>query len=222
MADPVNSYAAVRLTNDDTWVYTHKDGELIHKARTCGEEVYTTAEVNLRNEPNLAGDIVTVIPEDVKLLRVGKHAEWSVIQIDGANYYIATDYISRTNPSEVTEWIFQTEGKEVSTETVETAEIASETLTGAYLGEWTITFYCNCVECNGQWAGGATASGTTPTEGRTVACGSLDFGTKIYIDCLGEYIVEDRGVNGNWIDVYLTDHDRCNQMGMLSRGVWIK
>lgn len=90
-----------------------------------------------------------------------------------------------------------------------------------YLGDWTITFYCNCSECSGQWAGGLTASGTEPTEGRTVACGSLDFGTEIYIEGLGDYVVEDRGVEGNWIDVYLDSHEACNQMGMMSRTVYL-
>ncbi len=39
---------------------------------------------------------------------------------------------------------------------------------GKYLGNFTLTAYCNCAQCCGT-AGNLTASGTVPTAGRTVA-----------------------------------------------------
>lgn len=217
MAQPV--WADDVVTNDETWVYVHRDGELIHQARTCGETVYTDADLNLRTAPGYDGEIVDVIPAGSELLRVGRHDEWSVIQVDGVNYFANSFHLTPQKPQEATSYHL---GKEVAKEVSNEPVRAENEATGVYLGDWTITFYCNCSECCGQWAGGNTASGTVPTEGRTVACGSLDFGTVVYIDGLGEYIVEDRGVNGDWIDVYLDSHERCNQMGMLSRGVYLK
>ena len=41
--------------------------------------------------------------------------------------------------------------------------------------------YCNCAVCCGRWAGGPTASGKMPVQGRTIATGVLPFGTKLNI-----------------------------------------
>ena len=81
------------------------------------------------------------------------------------------------------------------------------------LGKYKLTAYCNCKKCCGKWAGGPTASGTMPSEGRTVACGSLPFDTHIMIDGT-EYVVEDRGVTGHHIDVYIDSHDRASDFGV--------
>lgn len=80
------------------------------------------------------------------------------------------------------------------------------------LGEYKITYYCNCRRCCGKWSGGPTASGEMPEEGRTVAC-SMKLGTHIMIDG-HEYVVEDRGVTGKHIDVYMDDHQECLENGV--------
>lgn len=88
------------------------------------------------------------------------------------------------------------------------------------LGEYKLTFYCNCRRCCGKWAGGPTASGTMPAEGRTVACGSLPLGTRILIAGQGEYIVEDRGVKGKHIDIFMASHSACLRNGVQHAGVF--
>lgn len=85
-----------------------------------------------------------------------------------------------------------------------------------------VTHYCPGPCCCGQWASGYTASGTLATAGRTVACGDLPFGTKIRIEGLdGIYVVEDRGVNGFWIDIFCDSHQEALQRGMYTTRVWI-
>ena len=86
-------------------------------------------------------------------------------------------------------------------------------------GVATITHYCNCSACCGQWAGGGTASGTVPTSGRTVAA-DLPFGTRLMING-HEYIVEDRGVSGCWVDIYCDSHAEALARGMYQTEVWI-
>lgn len=86
-------------------------------------------------------------------------------------------------------------------------------------GVATITHYCNCSACCGQWAGGGTASGTTPTAGRTVAA-DLPFGTRLLINGQ-EYIVEDRGVSGCWVDIYCDSHAEALARGMYQTEVYI-
>lgn len=103
--------------------------------------------------------------------------------------------------------------------TIEAVEMPKEHLWSESV---TITHYCACSACCGKWAGGGTASGTIPTAGRTVACGDLPFGTRIRIDGLeGEYVVEDRGVNGFWIDIFCDSHQEALNRGMYTASVWI-
>ena len=92
-------------------------------------------------------------------------------------------------------------------ETVEEPEPEPER---EYLGRFRITGYCTCSKCCGK-SDGVTASGTTATVGRTCAAGkTFPFGTKLYIEGLGERVVEDRGgFSGNTIDVLCEDHPAC-------------
>jgi len=86
-------------------------------------------------------------------------------------------------------------------------------------GVCTITHYCPCSQCCGSWAGGATASGTTPTAGRTVAA-DLPFGTRLMING-HEYVVEDRGVGGMWVDIFVNGHQEALNLGMYKAEVYI-
>ena len=109
------------------------------------------------------------------------------------------------------------EAEEIPAEEVNTAEIAPET---AYYGACRITFYCNCPKCTGQWSGGPTASGEMPTPNHTVANGALPFGTKVIIDGQ-EYVVEDRGVDGNQFDIFVSDHQEALERGLYYSDVYI-
>lgn len=85
-----------------------------------------------------------------------------------------------------------------------------------YLGQFEITAY--------EETGNNCANGNYPTVGHTIACNSLDFGTVVYIDGVGERVVEDRGGSyhgDNWIDLYLGDVDTCYQWGIQYRDVWL-
>ena len=104
-------------------------------------------------------------------------------------------------------------------EHVAAAEEVEEVPSMHLWGVATITHYCNCSICCGQWAGGGTASGTIPTAGRTVAA-ELPFGTRLVING-HEYIVEDRGVSGCWVDIYCDSHSEALARGMYQTEVWI-
>lgn len=90
-----------------------------------------------------------------------------------------------------------------------------------YLGDWTISFYCNCSECCGQWAGGATASGAMPSAWWTAATSGLDFGTIVYVDGLGTFEIQDRGTDYGWLDVFVSDHSEALANGLQTRSVYI-
>ena len=95
------------------------------------------------------------------------------------------------------------------------------------LGEFTLTAYCSCEKCCGEWALNrptdengneivTTASGATAKANHTVAADTsvLPFGTKIKIDGV-EYEVQDRGgkIKNKRIDVYFSDHESALKFG---------
>lgn len=92
------------------------------------------------------------------------------------------------------------------------------------LGNYKLTFYCPCELCNGV-AGAKTASGTTPTEGRTIAVDSsvIPLGSRVYIEGYGVFIAEDTGgaIKNNKIDVFVSSHDRAYELGVQYANIYL-
>ena len=99
-----------------------------------------------------------------------------------------------------------------------------------YLGEFTLTAYCSCKICCGNYSPevtgkkSTTASGTTPKAGRTVAVDKsvIPLGSKLEI--LGKnYVAEDVGgaIKGNRIDIYFDKHSEAVKFGQQVADVYI-
>lgn len=96
-------------------------------------------------------------------------------------------------------------------------------------GTFTITAYTAGYESTQKHPGdpgyGITATGTKVAQGRTIAADwdVLPPGTIVYIEGLGERIVEDKGaaVQGTHIDVYFERLDDALEWGRQKRQVWI-
>ena len=95
------------------------------------------------------------------------------------------------------------------------------------VGVCEITAYCTCVKCCGIWSAEhpsrqgtgyvqKTATGTIPTEGRTVAVDKdvIPLGSIVIIDGV-TYIAEHTGnaVKGNVVDIYFDSHEEAVQFG---------
>lgn len=147
----------------------------------------------------------------------------------------AWDYTHRTPIGTEDEWIEETEDiirwriddveEEIYIEEVD-AEIVQKTPESTSIGQFRITAYCACEKCCFEWADGITATGTVPTEGRTVAVDPsiIPYGTVIIIDG-HEYIAEDCSVNyihGNEIDIFFNSHDAALEFGIQYAEVFIK
>lgn len=160
--------------------------------------MYATTGVNVRKLPSLEAEVVETIStgDQVEVVTVvERDRSWAIVEHDGVLRAVCADYLSETKP--------------------EPPEPAMD-----LWGVCTVTWYCNCSKCTGQWAGGPTASGVMPTPNHTVACGDLPFGTRLMIDGQ-EYVVEDRGVGGMWVDIYAASHDEALQRGMYQAEVYI-
>lgn len=152
------------------------------------ETLYTTTGVHMRAYPNTGAESIEVLKRNTEVTAVADYSGWTKVLSEDENgdeifYYIWNQYLSE------------------------------EKQTDTYLGRFKITAYCNCSSCCGKWAGGATASGTTPTAGRTVAMGGIAFGTKLSIN--GHiYTVEDRGTPYGHVDIYFNSHSEALNFGL--------
>lgn len=94
-----------------------------------------------------------------------------------------------------------------------------------YINEFKLTYYDCCPQCTDYYYINQTASGTTPTAHRTIAADTsiLPMGTHVYIEGLGEYVVEDTGsaINGYVLDVYVNNHSEIPSCGIEYRKVYV-
>ena len=85
------------------------------------------------------------------------------------------------------------------------------------------TGYCPCKICCGKYSPEVTgceqhtATGTIPTEGRTIAVDPLviPYGTEVYIEGLGTFVAEDCGgmIKGDRIDIFFASHEEALAFG---------
>jgi 3D (Asp-Asp-Asp) domain-containing protein len=174
--------------------------------------VYTTTSLNVRTEPN-GSKRVGLLEPNSELTRVEDNDGWDAIEVAGVKYYVCDKYLTSTKPETIKK---VTELKPI----VETSAPAKTQYTSGqgskYIGKFKLTAYCACSKCCGQWAdaNATTASGTHAVQGRTVACNSLPFGTRIVING-NVYVVEDRGgMANNVIDVFFNSHQEALNFGV--------
>lgn len=101
------------------------------------------------------------------------------------------------------------------------------------LGEYKITAYCPCAICCGKWAkdrpGGIVygAYGIELVEGVSAA-GPFPSGTKLYIEGIGEYVVQD--TTSEWVleendhklvDIYFNKHQDAVEFGAKHKNVYL-
>ena len=93
------------------------------------------------------------------------------------------------------------------------------------LGAFRLSVYCSGTRCCGEQATGITKSGTTVTEGRTIAVDTsvIPLGSRVYIDGYGLFIAEDTGsaIQGNKIDIAVGSHDQALTLGIDTADVYL-
>lgn len=176
------------------------DGQYEYLIRVDEKTEYVNAQNGLyvRSEPHIdaerLGSLNYASEVDVAGYGANRASQgWSMIEYGDGYGFVCSDYIQE--------------------EKIEPAHDIESGRSGRYLGRYMVTAY--------EWTGSACANGNYPSEGYTVACNSLPLGTHIYIEGVGERVVEDRGGGGSdWIDLYLGDPDACWDWGVKYRDVW--
>lgn len=92
-----------------------------------------------------------------------------------------------------------------------------------YIGECTITAYCPCAECCGNWADGLTATGFPALPGVVAVDPEvIPLGSTVIID--GQrYLAADTGsgVVGLHIDICMAGHEETAAFGVQAADVWV-
>ncbi len=76
-------------------VVFEEDGESFEKVE---EYVYTTTKLNVRKSCSTDSEVVKMLPERAKVMRIGVGETWSKIRIDEGEYYVATEYLTQAEP----------------------------------------------------------------------------------------------------------------------------
>lgn len=62
------------------------------------EEVYTTTKLNVRESCSTDSKVIKMLPEKMKIRRIGVSDIWSKISIEEGEYYVATEYLTKDKP----------------------------------------------------------------------------------------------------------------------------
>lgn len=165
--------------------------------------------------------IAIILREIVRAEAVDPEPEYEVITYE--------EYLTQYEPSESPTIGFEIEAEE---QVNERAEVV--TSSGPQAEVYRVTAYCSCEICCGEWAKdrpngiviGAWGKELTPEYS---VASPLPFGTKVHIEGLGPYEVQDRTAtwiadkyNGKIIDIYMgDDHAAAIEFGKQVRGVEI-
>ena len=105
----------------------------------------------------------------------------------------------------------------------EAQEAAYDAIKGyTYIGECTITAYCPCEACCGQWADGLTSTGIPAVPGIVAVDPEvIPLGSVVVIG--GQrYLAADTGVTGLHVDICAKEHQEAQNFGVQTMAVWVE
>jgi 3D (Asp-Asp-Asp) domain-containing protein len=201
-----NSDISIDKTEDNQYIIQDNEKHQSFLLDEVDETMYVTATkgLNVRAVPTTDSKPLDTFTYGEEVNVIGSKAEdndneWVLIEYDSNFAFVWSEYLTTDAPKMNPSLSYYDEHN------VSNEESSSSNMT--YLGNYMCTAY--------EWTGSPCANGNYPTEGYTVACNSLPFGTQIYIDGYGYYTVEDRGGGGdNWIDIYMGDESSCYDFGV--------
>ena len=184
---------------------TKEEDEEKENIEITTKKMYVSAQngLNIREFASTDSSIVDTVPVNTELDVIEGFyiGDWVRVLYNEKECYVNSKYLSETKV-------------EVNKE-----QTNNSSSNGSYLGNYKITHYCACNKCSSGT--GITASGTYATVGRTVACNSLPFGTKIMING-NVYTVEDTGGMGNsTIDIFVGSHQEALNKGTYYTDVYL-
>lgn len=151
---------------------------------------------SMRSTPDETDNFMTTLPVGADVMVLGKQGGYTMVQYDGMVGYVLGEHV---------------------VDSVDYAKLNGQAVL------FTCTAYCCCQKCCGQYSPEVTgrephtATGTIPTEGRTIAVDPhvIPYGSRVSIEGMGTYIAEDcgGGVKQDHIDIYFDTHEKAVAFG---------
>ena len=91
-----------------------------------------------------------------------------------------------------------------------------------YIGEGTVTSYCPCAVCCGQWADGLTATGIPAVPGVVAVDPEIIPLGSVVVISGQRYLAADTGVTGLHVDVCAGSHQDAEDFGVQTMAVWVE
>ena len=196
--ESADKQAAVEELVEATYQQIREYQEDIQSQQTAENDLLT----KISSQEDAINDLLRQAKEEEAAARLAAQQAASATQKKSNSSTTTTTTTSNTAANTTT-----------STTTTDSSDDTIDTSQGKYLGRFKLTAYCSCSICCGKWSGGGTASGTTPTPGRTIAMAGVPFGTKLSIN--GQiYTVEDRGTAYGHVDIFMGSHSQALSFGM--------
>ena len=219
-------FVTTEETEDVYEVYSFALGDNNNKlewtaTKTDAETAYTSRNVFARKTPNTEDKTELCLPAGTEIERVAISPNgWDIIKYEDQLYFMWYEYITDEQPviAETPTYVVPQDSNAADTYEDYYDDIEPEQSSSPegmrYLGGYELTAY--------EWTGNPCANGNYPTTGYTVASNTIPQGTTIYIEGLGQYVVEDTGgMAGNVIDIYMGDYDTCINFGRQYGDVYI-
>lgn len=154
------------------------------------------AMTSMRSTPDEADNMMATLPMGADVVVLGSQGGYTMVQYDGMVGYVLGEHV---------------------VDSVDYAKLNGQAVL------FTCTAYCTCQKCCGQFSPEVTgreahtATGTVPTQGRTIAVDPsvIPYGSRVSIEGMGTYIAEDcgGGVKRDHIDIFFDTHEQAVAFG---------
>lgn len=137
--------------NNDFQIVNSENQNVLFSSERVDEEVYTTANLNIRNIPSIDSERIMVLKSNTEVHRIGISGEygWDIIEIDGKQYfawneYLSTeqDYIDLSIEDNVVEYVYEytNSAKEIIAQRESGGDYNAISPTGEYIGRYQLTY----------------------------------------------------------------------------------
>lgn len=162
------------------------------------EYVYTTTQLNVRKECSTDAEVIKVLPEQAKILRIGQGETWSKVTVEEGDYYVASEYLTTQKPD--------TQGHLIAIDATH-QETGNDELE--------------------EIGPGATEKRAKVTEGATgVSTGQKEYDLTLRVAKYLEQSLSERGYEVFMVresnDVNLSNHERCTMAEQSGAEVYIR
>lgn len=137
--------------NNDFQIVDSENQNVLFSSERVDEEVYTTANLNIRSIPSIDSERIMVLESNTEVHRIGISGEygWDIIEIDGKQYFVWNEYLSTEQnyidlsiEDSVAEYVYEytNSAKEIIAQRESGGDYNAISPTGECIGRYQLTY----------------------------------------------------------------------------------